>query len=181
MAVFCCKIFTTSNNLRQGCILLPFKHLEVVLSSSHLSCKGGNAHSAAWTHPALELSSSVPSWNATVHISQSWTGPQLLQDLSLSPLPFPSTPSKLGKLPHPQRHPTGGSMAAVHVFIIWSSKSHPVTSGGQTGKTDTHRYWRVEDVKHSVNYVWNEVYVALPSSSSGVHTERLLHSEAEKQ
>lgn len=33
------------------------------------------------------------------------------------------------------------------------------------------RYVRVEDIKHSVDDVWNEVYVALPSSSPCIHAE----------
>lgn len=33
------------------------------------------------------------------------------------------------------------------------------------------RYARVEDIKHSVDDVGNEVYVALPSSSSSIHAE----------
>lgn len=49
------------------------------------------------------------------------------------------------------------------------------------GKDITQRYVRVEDIKHGVDDVGNEVYVALPASSSSVHAERLLSGKAEEQ
>ena len=56
-------------------------------------------------------------------------------------------------------------------------------SGTKTGRQRLllrERYWRVEDVEHRVDYVWNEVYVALPSSSSSIYAEWLLHRKTEK-
>lgn len=42
-------------------------------------------------------------------------------------------------------------------------------------------YVRVKDIKHSMDDVGNEVYVALPSSSSSIHAEWLFSSKAEEQ
>ncbi len=51
---------------------------------------------------------------------------------------------------------------------------------GQIHFTSKH-YIRVEDVEHSVDDVGDEVDVALSSSSSCVHTERLFGSKPEEQ
>lgn len=65
----------------------------------------------------------------------------------------------------------GGNQALANFRNLWFSRREQSSRFTHQRVNPSGGDVRVEDIKHSVDDVGNEVYVALPSSSSSIHAE----------